>query len=367
MQRIDTINMFLQMTGCTDSKAMLYLTYFEFLITFYYLIAAYASIVHFEQSVTIQLFALLCMLIECVILLNITFRLYHKNHIREMHQYSRRLGIPDSYRSVINVITKYHLIASNIFVVFPVTYAIFCDSVRVGDPFTFPFLDVLPMHTDNLAIYACKYLVYAISVYIAHVELCFINTTFIYYVGVLKHRLETIVQTIGEAFADNDEQKFKYAIIQHQKLLSYFNTMKIVFSKPILLSMSFNAIYFGLTTSFVIQAIRGYINQAILSICIASSAAAVINITIYTFYGSELMDLHDKILHVLFDNAFFYVSKSFKSSILIMMTRVTIPLKFTVGYIFTINLNLLLKILKMSYTVLNVLLSSETIKPHKLS
>ncbi|XP_060866396.1 odorant receptor 43b-like [Metopolophium dirhodum] len=364
MQRIDTINMFLQMTGCTDSKLMLYLTYFEFLITFYYFIAAYVSIVHFEQmSVTIQLFSLLCMLIECVILLNIIFRLYHQNHIREMHKYSKRLGIPDSYQSKINIITKYHLIASNIFVIFPVTYAILYDSVRVGDPFTFPYLDVLPMHTYNLVIYACKYLVYAISVYIAHVELCFINTTFIYYVGVLKHRLETIVQTIREAVVDNDEQKFKYAIIQHQKLLLYFNTMKKVFSKPILLSMSFNAIYFGLTTSFVIQAIRGYINQVILSICIASSAAAVINITIYTFYGSELMDLHDKILHVLFDNAFFYGNKSFKSSILIMMTRVTIPLKFTVGYIFTINLNLLLKIVKMSYTVLNVVLSSETIKP----
>ncbi|XP_022163466.1 odorant receptor 43b-like [Myzus persicae] len=367
MPHIDTINMFLQMTGCTDNKKMLYLTYFEFLITFYYLIAAYISILHFEESVTIQLFTLLCMLIECVILLNIVFRLYHQNHIREMLQYSRRSGIPDSYQSIINLITNYHLIASNMFVIFPATYTILHDSVRVGDPFTFPFLDVLPIQTGNLAIYACKYMVYAISVYIAHIELCFINTTFIYYVGVLKQRLDTIVQTIQEAVVDDDEQKFKYAIIKHQKLLTYFNTMKIVFAKPILLSMSFNAIYFGLTTSFVIQAIRGYINQAILSICIASSAAAVINITIYTFYGSVLLDLQDEILHVLFDNAYFYVNKSFKSSILIMMTRVTIPLNFTVGYIFTINLNLLLKIVKMSYTVLNVLLSSETIKPHKLS
>lgn len=220
MQRINTINLFLQMTGCTDSKGMLYLTYFEFFITFYYFIATYVSIMHFEQSVTIQLFAFLCMLIECVILLNITFRLYHQNHIREMHQYSRRLGIPNSYQSKIKIITKYHLIASNIFVFFPATYAILYDSVRIGDPFTFPYLDVLPIHTDNVAIYGCKYLVYSISVYIAHIELCFINTTFIYYVGVLKHRLDTIVQTIREAVIDNDERKFKYAIIQHQKLLT---------------------------------------------------------------------------------------------------------------------------------------------------
>lgn len=32
--------------------------------------------------------------------------------------------------------------------------------------------------------------------------------------------------------------------------------MKKVFTKPILQSMSFNAIYFGLTTTLVIQAIR---------------------------------------------------------------------------------------------------------------
>lgn len=37
--------------------------------------------------------------------------------------------------------------------------------------------------------------------------------------------------------------------------------MKKVFAKPILLSMSFNAIYFGLTTSFVIQAIRVSIDK----------------------------------------------------------------------------------------------------------
>lgn len=220
MQRINTINLFLQMTGCTDSKIMLYLTYFEFLITLYYLIATYTSIIHFGQSVTIQLFTLLCMLIECVILLNITFRLYHQNHFREMHQYSKRLGIPDSYKLRINLITKYHLIASNIFVSFPVTYVILYDSVRAGDPFTFPYLDVLPIRTDNRTIYACKYFVYAISVYIAHIELCFINTTFVYYVGVLKHRLDSIVQTITEAFIDKDEQKFKYAVIQHQKLLT---------------------------------------------------------------------------------------------------------------------------------------------------
>ncbi|KAL5241400.1 hypothetical protein ACI65C_008810 [Semiaphis heraclei] len=285
-----------------------------------------------------------------------------------MHQYSIRMGIPDSYESKINLITKYHMIASNMFVIFPATYTILYDSVRIGDPFTFPYLDVLPIQTDNLTIYAIKYLAYAISVYIAHIELCFINTTFIFYVGVLKQRLKTIAQTIREAFVENDEQKFKYAIIQHQKLLTYFDTMKKVFTKPILLSMSFNALYFGLTTSFVIQAIQGYINQVILSICIASSAAAIINITIYTFYGSVILDLHDEILRVLFDNAFFFVNKSFKRSVLIIMTRVTIPLQFTVGYIFFINLNLLLKIVKISYTVLNVVLSSETtIKSHKLS
>jgi len=209
MQRTNAINLFLQMTGCTNTKGMLYLTYFEFFITFYYFISTYVSIMHFEQSVTIQLFTFLCMLIESVILLNIAFRLYHQNHIREMHQYSRQFGIPDSYQSKINMITKYHLIASNVFLFFPATYAILYESVRIGDPFTCPYLDVLPINTDNLVIYACKYLVYSISVYIAHIELCFINTSFIYYVGVLKHRLETIVQTIREAVVDDDEPKFK--------------------------------------------------------------------------------------------------------------------------------------------------------------
>lgn len=219
MPRIDIIDIFCQMTGCTDNKRLLYLTYVEFAITVFYFITTLMSMIFLKTNLDLKLFALLCLLIESFILLSITLRLYYQKHFREMNHYSKMLRIPEDYQSKIDSLTVYHMIASNIFVIIPFIYTAVNDSIRIGDPFTFPYLDVFPIHTNNVFVYAFKYITYAVSVYIAHLELSFINVSFIYYAGVVKEKIQSIINTIQEALVYNDEKTLMKAIIQHQKLL----------------------------------------------------------------------------------------------------------------------------------------------------
>ncbi|CAH1736724.1 unnamed protein product [Aphis gossypii] len=135
--------------------------------------------------------------------------------------------------------------------------------------------------------------------------------------------------------------------------------MKTAYEKPILMTIEFCGLYVGLTSYFSILVIQGYIHQIILGLCIVSSIASLITIIIYCIYASNMYDLHDGILSALFEHRSVYSrDNSLKRLISIMMTRATIPLEFKAASIFTINLNLLIKILKCVYTVFNVLLTS---------
>lgn len=222
---LDAVDLFLRMSGCTGDRKMVYLTYAECSLTVYCYLSTWVSIVHrwcapAGDGVSIQLFAVLCMLIESVILLCIGFRLYHRRQFRDMHLRSRGFPVPGPYRSRIAAITAYHTVASNVFVAIPAIYVAVFDTVTAGDPFTYPFLDVLPVPAVNVPVYACKYAVYAVTVYIAHAELCFINTVFIHYVGVLECQVRVVARTVTEALAaGNDERTLKTAAERHQQLL----------------------------------------------------------------------------------------------------------------------------------------------------
>jgi hypothetical protein len=69
-------------------------------------------------------------------------------------------------------------------------------------------------------------------------------------------------------------------------------------------------------------------------------------------YNSEFIQIlysynifqHDDLLRTLFDYPLLVANKSFKRNVLIMMTRTIISLDFTIGYIFIVNLNLLVKV-----------------------
>ncbi|KAF0766047.1 odorant receptor 43b-like [Aphis craccivora] len=324
------VDMFLKKTGCNDDRSydtmcQVFFIYFELAITLFFAVSSYLSIANSTEGLSVRLYGLLCFLIESHIFFFIAVRLYYLPQFRDMYQRTLKMGIPENFRQRIAIVIKHHLIISNVFVSVSMLYTISMDWVQMGDPFTFPFIDVLPIKTTNLTIYVCKYILYTLPVYIAYFETCFLNVTFMYSTGVVKRYFQILDGQVEEAIANKDEQQLKIAIKHHQEVLKFFDDMKTAYEKPILMTIEFCGLYVGLTSYFSILVIQ-----------------------------------HDGILSALFEHRSVYSgnNSSFKRLISIMMTRATIPLEFKVASIFTINLNLLIKILKFVYTVFNVLLTS---------
>uniref|UniRef100_A0A2S2NFP1 Uncharacterized protein n=1 Tax=Schizaphis graminum TaxID=13262 RepID=A0A2S2NFP1_SCHGA len=135
--------------------------------------------------------------------------------------------------------------------------------------------------------------------------------------------------------------------------------MKTVFEKPIFFFMIICGLFIGLASCLIIQVLQNFIHRLILALCVLSTMEGFQTIIIYCVYASNLYNSHDGTLNTLFDHRLLYSqNKSFNQLILIMMNRASIPLVIKAGSIFTVNLNLLVKILRFAYTVLNVLLTS---------
>lgn len=221
------IDTFARMTGYPSGKpggsgTMLWLTCAEYALTLFFFANTCGSMARTGGGdVSTRWHGVLCLLIESFVMLVLPARLYWRAEFREMDRCSRAVGIPDDFRSAIDNVTRYHLMAATVFVTTSALYAVTFESVRPGDPFTFPFLDVLPMATDDndMTVYLCKYAVYTLPVIVAHVEICFLNVTFVCSVGVIKRYSLLIVELVQQALRDGDQRKLKTAIVHHQTLL----------------------------------------------------------------------------------------------------------------------------------------------------
>jgi len=220
------VDIFLQKTGCSDDRGYdamraVYFTYCELAVTLFFSISAYLSIVYPTGDLSMRLYGLLCLLIEIHIFAFIAVRFYHRPQFRDMYQRSRKMGIPEDCRRKIAMVIKHHLVVANVFVSVSLLYTISLDWVQMGDPFTFPFVDVLPTKTTNATVYVCKYILYVLPVYFAHLEICFLNVTFMYSTGVVKRHFQILDEQVEEAIANEDEQKLKMAIKRHQEVLKW--------------------------------------------------------------------------------------------------------------------------------------------------
>lgn len=221
---VDPIEMFSRMSGCSaeGGDGLLYLTYFQLSATLLCWTSTHVSLIRSEGEATNWIMSFLWMCMESKLLACNVIRLYYRQRFAEMNRYSKDYtGIPARYRTIIRIITKYHMLAANIYVVTPLTYVTISGAARAGDPLTFPFLDVLPGRNDRALVYACKYVIYSVPAYLAHTELCFLNTTFIHYTGIMKRDVEIISGMIRVALANGDERILRNAIVRHQELLKY--------------------------------------------------------------------------------------------------------------------------------------------------
>ncbi|XP_026805431.1 uncharacterized protein LOC113548645 [Rhopalosiphum maidis] len=342
-----------------DTMCMVYFSYFEFVVTLFLVVSTCLLIADPSEDLSVRAYGALCFAIEAFTFCFIIMRYYNQPQIRDMYRRSHGVGIPENLRHKIAIVIKHHFILSSLFVVVSLLYTISSDSVQVGDQFTFPFVDVLSIKTTNVAIYVCKYILYTLPVYYGHIEVSFLHVTYMYTTGVLQTHFQNLDEQVKESMVNMDEHKLKIAIKHHQEMLKFFQEMKTVFVKSIFFIIISCGLFVGVTSCLIIQVIQGHIHQIILALCLLSGSEGIITIIIYCVYASDLYNLHDGILNRLFDHRSLYSqNKSFNQLILIMMSRASIPFEIKAGYIFTVNLNLLVRILRFTYTVLNVLLTS---------
>jgi len=190
-------------------------------ITLFFAISTYLSFVYSTEVLSIRIFGFLCFIAETLIFALIAVKFYHQSGHRDMYRRSQKVGIPENYGRKITTVIKYHLIMSNVLVTIPVLCTISLDWVRMGDLYTFPFADVLPIKTTHVTVYVCKYIVYALPSYFAHLEVCFLNVTFMYSTGVVKRHFQILEQQVEEAIVTEDEEKLKIAFKHYQEVLKF--------------------------------------------------------------------------------------------------------------------------------------------------
>jgi len=218
------VDILFQCTGWGDDRGyaaicVALFTYGELAAMSYFAISAYLSIVYWTEDLSVRVYGFSWLFIVVHMCALIVARLYHQSQFRDMYKRSRKVGIPENYRRKIAMAIKYYFVVATVHAVTPVLYTISVDSVQMGDLFTFPFVDVLPIQTTNATVYWCKYIVYAFSIYFSHLEGCLMNSTILYSTGVLKRLFQILDEQVEEALVNRDEQKLKTAIKHHQELL----------------------------------------------------------------------------------------------------------------------------------------------------
>jgi hypothetical protein len=196
-----------------------YFTCCEFVVTLFLMVSTCLLIADPTEDLSVRTYGVLCFIIESYVFFFMIIRYYSQSQFRDMYQRSHGVGIPENLRHKIAILIKHHLIMPNLFAVLSVLYTISSDAVQIGDQYTFPFVDVLPIKTTNVAIYVCKYILYALPVYFAYFEVSFLNVTYMYSTGILQTHFQILDKQVKESMINMDEHKLKIAIKHHQEML----------------------------------------------------------------------------------------------------------------------------------------------------
>jgi len=220
----DIVDTYLKKSGCSDDHSydtmcMVYFTCCEFVVTLFLVVLTCLLIADPAEDLSVRTYGALCFSIEAFILFFIFLRYYNQSKIRDIYQRTQGMKIPENFINQITTVIKYHLIIPNLFVVVSLLYTILLDSVKIGDQFTFPFVDVLPIKTTNVAIYVCKFMFYTLPVYFGLMEVSYLHVTYMYSTGVLHSHFQILDEQVKELMVNMDEHKLKIAIKHHQEML----------------------------------------------------------------------------------------------------------------------------------------------------
>jgi hypothetical protein len=218
------VDTYLKKAGCSDDHSydtlrMVYFTCCESVVTVFLVVSTCLLIVDPTEDLSVRAYGVLCFTIETFTLFFISLRFYNQSKIRDIYQRTQGMKIPENFINQITTVIKYHLILPNLFFLVSLLYTILLDSVKIGDQFTFPFVDVLSIKTTNVAIYVCKFILYTLPVYFGLMEVSYMLVTYMYSTGVLHSHFQIFDEQVKEFMVNMDEHKLKIAIKHHQEIL----------------------------------------------------------------------------------------------------------------------------------------------------
>ncbi|XP_011050414.1 PREDICTED: odorant receptor Or2-like [Acromyrmex echinatior] len=85
------------------------------------------------------------------------------------------------------------------------------------------------------------------------------------------------------------------------------------------------------------------------------TSAILVQIFIYCWFGNEVKLKSLQLINSIYNIEWLALSNSNKKDLLLIMKRAMTPIEFTSGYIITMNLESFVVLLKMSYSVFNLL------------
>ncbi|XP_025074601.1 odorant receptor Or2-like [Pogonomyrmex barbatus] len=85
------------------------------------------------------------------------------------------------------------------------------------------------------------------------------------------------------------------------------------------------------------------------------TSAILVQIFIYCWFGNEVKLKSLRLVNSIYDIEWPALSNNNKKALLLIMKRAMIPIEFTSAYIITMNLESFVALLKMSYSIFNLL------------
>lgn len=137
----------------------------------------------------------------------------------------------------------------------------------------------------------------------------------------------------------------------HGRLIHFKDELNKSYGFIILLEIMFSTVYFCLTAFNMI-----FIgNTFVMMKGLLTLSNYMAEFFIFCMYGSMVEDAHIKLLRATYMSPWYQQPVPYRRALAMIAYRSQRPLKLTVGKVFTVNLSLFLKMIKVSYSGVNAL------------
>ncbi|XP_018374371.1 PREDICTED: odorant receptor 46a-like [Trachymyrmex cornetzi] len=149
----------------------------------------------------------------------------------------------------------------------------------------------------------------------------------------------------------HDQNSLRDCVRHHNCIFEYAYTVNNMFAKIIAIQFAVSMLVVC-SNLYRIAMARDYVSFIPL---IMYTSAILVQIFIYCWFGNEVKLKSLQLINSIYDIEWLALSNSNKKDLLLIMKRAMTPIEFTSGYIITMNLESFVALLKMSYSVFNLL------------